>query len=260
MNILILGASGTVGGAIYETLKTSYDVHGTYNKNQQPNLLPWHISDLPGLKTMLKNIAPDIIISSLVGDFLQQSEAHRLMAEYLQETGGRMVFISTVNVFDGDTRGNHTEAAPPYPISQYGVFKQNCEEMLLWKLGAKCLVVRLPKVQPADEVSAIRKRLDESKPVYSNLYFNHTTPQIVADTVLSCLKNNRAGISHITNGQYISDADYVNIVAQQHGITITPNVQALTAENYCNLLGCNDVARLRMTSDGGFYLTMRKIT
>lgn len=234
MRILIFGASGTVGSAVFQELSGEYEVHGTFNKRifAAANMHHWEISDTARLNALLAEIRPEIIISSLRGDFLQQSAAHKKMADYLKAANGRMIFISTANVFDGAVAGGHDERQVPYPISQYGDFKKSCEEMLLWGLGKNCLIARLPKI------------LTVARPEgrFSNLYYNYNTPQNVARALKLCIKKNKRGVQHLVSRDYICDAQGVG--------------EELTPEKYCELLGCDDVSKLRQSPDGKFYLTM----
>ena len=263
MKILIFGASGTVGSAVYRVLSAvdGYEVHGTFNKNKPSdfNEITWHkwdIADIPGLNEMLASVKPGLVISSLTGDFLQQSAAHRVMVDYLKTAGGRMIFVSTANVFDGDVGGNHTEAALPYPISQYGDFKKSCEEMILWGLGANSLVVRLPKIISADIVERVVQHVEKGNGFYTNLYFNFNTPENVADALKHCLETKKSGILHLVSRDYMSDDEMAKLTLAKAGLDMTYPALQFSADSFCTTLGCNDVSKLRQSSDGGFYLTM----
>ena len=261
MKILILGASGLVGSAIYKKLADvkEYEVHGTYNRNKPEDfhdVHKWDIADITGLNELLSITSPDVIISSLTGDFVQQFAAHKAIADYLKKSGGRMIFISTVNVFDGAAGGNHSEAALPYPLSQYGDFKKNCEEMLMWTLGKNCLIARLPKILSNKDAENITRHIEKGNGFYTNLFFNFNTPEKVAEAIKICIEKNKSGIAHMVGRGYMSDADWASQVLEKAGLTITYETMEMTAEKYCTALGCNDMSKLRPSDDGGFYLTM----
>ena len=269
MKTLIFGASGIVGSELYKVFsnsldsnsdnpdnegKESYEVYGTWSKNkpsenEMGNWIQWNFEDT-ALK-ILEYIKPDLIISSLHGDFVQQSTVHRQMADYLSKTGGRMVFISTCNVFDGDVRGNHLESALPYPISSYGSFKQSCEELLLYKLGSKCLVVRLPKIITKASISKMQEFYKE-KPAYSNLYFNYNTAKNVANAIKYAVDTNTAGILHLPSSDYMSNAEFVTRVCGDMEIKI----KTLSFEALCEMYENSDVSKMRTTEDGNIYLTL----
>ncbi|MCL2217576.1 MAG: sugar nucleotide-binding protein [Defluviitaleaceae bacterium] len=261
MKILIFGASGLVGGAICKELAGAkeYEVHGTFNKNKPEDFCEAHkydIADEPRLDGLLARIKPDLIISSLTGDFTQQLGAHKTMAEYLKKNGGRMIFISTANVFDGAVSGNHSEAAVPYPLSRYGKFKQSCEEMLRHESGANCLIVRLPKIISGGDSEDITGHIKKGNGFYSNLYFNFNTPENVARAVKHCIEKSKSGVVHLVSGECMSDAEWAGRTLAQAGLTMEYETSELSEESYCALLGCSDISKLAPSKNGGFYLTI----
>jgi len=261
MNILIFGASGLVGSAIHRVLSDDYNVHGVFNKNAPENYCDetWHkcdISDIARVNELLSSTTPELIISSLTGDFQQQTTAHKVMAEYLNNTGGRMIFISTANVFDGATGGNHSENASPYPLSQYGDFKKNCEEMLRKKLGSKCLVARLPKITSKDDATKIAQHISQGKGFYKNLFFNYNTPENVAAALKYCIEKNKSGVVHLVSHDYIADDEQSKQILAKAGLQPDFQTHEFTPESYCALMGHNDTSKLRPSNDGNFYLTM----
>ena len=104
--IMVLGASGTVGAAVFRQLSQNsmLDVYGTYfrKESDNPRMRFFSLDNHEQMKDLLEEIAPDVVISALRGDFRRQIEAHVLAAEYLRNHQGRMLYFSTVNVFDGD--------------------------------------------------------------------------------------------------------------------------------------------------------------
>lgn len=263
MRIFILGTSGTVGGAVFRVLSDAggYDVHGTFKQNKpdgcsERNWQQWDIADLAKLEGMLVSYKPELIISSLTGDFTQQFAAHVAMADYLHDSGGRMVFISSANVFDGVVCGNHTEAAPPYSISRYGNFKINCEKMLMEKLGSKCLVLRLPKILSNKSIQVIVRHIEAGNGVFTNLYFNCNIPSNAAHTLKYCIEENKSGVLHLVSGDCISDDELARRTLANAGIKLEYDALELSPERYCALLGYDDVSKLRPGNDNGFNLTM----
>jgi len=152
--------------------------------------------------------------------------------------------------------GNHTETVSPYPLSQYGDFKRNCEEMLLWSLGNKCLVARLPRIISKDTVENTVRHIESGNGFYSNLFFNCNTPQNLADAILYSIKENKSGVLHLVSHDFLSDADLARKIITAVGLEIDIPVLELNPQSYCTLLGCSDLSKLHQSNDGGFYLTM----
>jgi len=195
--------------------------------------------------SLLQSEKPGLIISNLTeGKFMEQYLANKAMADYTKAVGGRMLYISSVSVFDGKVSGGHTTKAAPYSLSQYGDFKQNCEAMLLWSLGKQCLVARLPRIV-SDEMS-------KREVFYENLYFNYGTKEDVRAGICECVDEGRFGVVHLVGDGCMSDGECARKVLGGKGLRMAE----LTAEGYCEILGCGDVGKLLRSGDGGFYLTM----
>ena len=258
MKILILGASGEVGKPIFRLLSEKYDVYGTFNKNKpadicEEKLYQFDISDCNGFSNILEYINPDLVISSLTGDFTKQMETHRVLEVFLRENDKRVIFISTANVFDGDVRGGHSEALSPYPISSYGQFKQSCEELLLSGLGAKCLIVRLPKI--LSKLTA-EKWFKAQEKVYENLYFSFNTADNVAKAIYYCVDTGKSGILHLTSKDSISIEDSLKLFLTKKGIQANYKTEQLTIESYSEIFSFDSPELLRHNSDNRFDLSL----
>ena len=105
MRILILGASGLAGAEIRRTLDTPGNlVYGSCRNPAGAAGLCRYDLDGPGdLEAVLEETRPEAIVSCLRGDYEKQLEAHRTAGDYLAGRGGRRVYLSTANVFDGPT-------------------------------------------------------------------------------------------------------------------------------------------------------------
>jgi len=257
MKILIFGASGTVGRPIFQALSKEHEVYGTYNSNKpedaQGNF--WRnfsVTDTASLEALLDSVKPDLIISSLVGDFEMQLQAHKHMGEYLQKNTGRIIFLSTANVFDGNVRGSHSEKTPSYPMSKYGSFKLECETYLQNKLGDRCLIVRLPKIMDEKTAEAWRTQAKTgTPPVYENLYMSFNTAENVANAIKYCVDIGKSGTLHLTSSNSISISKSMELLG-----TKATNCQQLTIESYCNIFDCKDYDLLRHSGDNAFKLDL----
>ena len=279
MKILILGASGTVGKPLFYTLSEKYEVHGTFNRNKPTDvpdayLHKFDISDIASLDAILSAVKPNLIISSLAGNFEQQLEIHKHLEKYLWEADGRMIFISTANVFDGDVTGQHSEAKAPHPISQYGKFKQACEALLQMGLGDRCLIVRLPKIMDNKTAAQFLKQAETGDPpVYENLYMSFNTAKNVANAIKYCVDTDKCGVLHLTSHDSISISECMELLLAQADkearlrarfvqnnfladkkAGYTP--QRLTVDSFCALLGCDDLSLLRHNTDNEFRMDL----
>lgn len=202
--ILVLGASGTVGAAVYRQLGqcSAFDLYGTYfhRKPDDPQMRYFSLEEPEHINDLLAEIAPDIVISALRGDFERQMEVHILTAEYLREHQGRMLFLSTANVFDGDLTSPHYEDDIPQSVSEYGKFKILCEDGLRERLGDRAVILRIPFVFGRNSARTLQVKAGcqaGTVDVYKNLVSNYVTDLQIADYVEWIVKEKKEGIFHI---------------------------------------------------------------
>jgi len=152
--VLILGATGLVGGALVEEFKKDekYEVHGTYHKVYSPgeyNHWECDITDFTQVRRLVEKVSPAIIINATAFANVDKCETDKDLCWAVNVRGlqnllhisstSYIVHFSTDYVFDG-TKDVYAEQSVPNPINYYGIAKL-CGELLL--LGRKnSLIVR----------------------------------------------------------------------------------------------------------------------
>lgn len=204
-NVLILGASGAVGSLLFARLSRCADlrVFGTYHSRppgHSASFLPFSVKCPEDILPILEQIRPQVVISALRGDFEGQLAAHAFLARYLAQHGGRLLYLSTSNVFDGQLDRPHCEADVPVPQSDYGRFKSRCEALLQAHLGQQAVLLRLPFVwgKSSPRMQAVRAGCRAGQlEIYAELWCNHAADLQVADWVQWVMQANKTGIFHI---------------------------------------------------------------
>ena len=142
--ILILGASGFLGNAIYKELCSYFKTFGTYRTDNKlfennKHFFQYDVEE-DDVFEILEAVKPSIIISALRGEFSAQVIAHNHIIEYLkQHKKTKLIFLSSANVFDGYNQFPSYETDKTLSHSVYGHFKIKIENKLM----------RLPKKYPA---------------------------------------------------------------------------------------------------------------
>lgn len=206
-SILVLGASGLAGRAIVHRLSKSYPVYGTYHTPKDGfetdgKMFFLDIDGTDGLKNMLERLRPKIIVSSLRGDFEKQLLLHQKVAEYMvKQPGGKLIYLSTANVFDNLPSTPHYEQDATGAKSDYGKFKISCETMLWRMLGEKCVILRFPEIYGHDcpRIRKLEKNIQNGRQIHtwSNFYVNYTLDIQIAQYVEYIIHNHLTGIFHI---------------------------------------------------------------
>ena len=199
---------------------------------------------------------PDLVISSLTGNMEHQLTAHKYIADYLQKSSGRCIFLSSANVFDGIPNISHSEKDQPFSISKYGQFKYKCEVLLLESLKKNALVIRLPRTLSANSAQGDIKQLESGIPVHSNLYMSLNTAQNVANAILYCIEAKKTHILHLSSTDIITEKEYTESLMLHLGKKLSFKVDVLTLSRYCELLGCEKLDLVQCNDNGTFYLAL----
>ncbi len=152
MRILILGASGFVGSALFVQLARAHEVVGTSRRGQ--GLVPLDLADADAVRALVGG-GFDVVVhtAGLVDLAAAQRDPDAAYAanvapmptllDTVEDAGAKLVYLSTDNVFDG-TRESYDETALRSPINVYGCTKASAEQRVLQRDGH--LVIRLPLV------------------------------------------------------------------------------------------------------------------
>lgn len=223
--ILVLGASGFIGKTLCEALSSDNEVYGTYcnnkNKPEGTMMVKFDVANENQLINILETVEPDIVISSLRGDFNNQIKAHRTLADYLDQHGSRLFFLSTANVFDALTNKAHGEHDQVKSISDYGQFKIKCEETLREKMGPLVTIIRLPMVfgRESSRVQEIKEGLKKGGPliIYSDFYLNLISDTLLAKQIAYLIDEDAEGIIHLGSHDVVAYKTAMSLLVKELG-------------------------------------------
>ncbi|MFD2518879.1 sugar nucleotide-binding protein [Salinimicrobium flavum] len=224
--ILILGASGFIGNALYRELYPYFDTHGTYHtadafydRNQK-----FHLFDVENesISILLENLRPNIIISALRGNFDAQVIAHFEIIDYLlRNKNTKLIFLSSANVFDAFSNYPSYEYDKTLSMSIYGRFKIKIENALLRLPNEKYVIVRLPMVFGANSprLVEIKKQLQEKTAieVFSNVVVNATTDTKLTQQIHYIINRNKQGVFHLGSNDLVHHNDLVREICETLG-------------------------------------------
>lgn len=262
--VLILGGSGLLGTAFIGELNrhSEYRVHATYF--DIPLLLNYDrsyklsIEDPANLCGILDAVKPHSVVSCLRGDFNKQLALHARVAEYLRKTGGRLYFLSTVNVFDSDRRRPHDEGDAPDSCTDYGQYKIACEKSMTGILRENACILRLPQVwgAGAPRLNQLLRSLqnEERIVVYPKLFFNATTDVMVAKQLRYIMEHRLTGIFHLAAEDVVSHRDFYKGLITGLGFSQAEIKETLAEEGYFAL-----ASRRKGEFPGGLRLTNQAV-
>ena len=215
--VLILGASGFLGNAIYKELCSYFKTFGTYRvpkkefkKNKQ--FFQYDVEE-DDVYEILEAVKPSIIISALRGDFHAQVIAHRHITEYLTFNTCKIIFLSSANVFDAYSKYPSYELDKTLSDSVYGHFKIKIENMLLRLPKQKVVIVRLPMVLGAQSprINEIKQHIKDKTAVeiFPNIIMNVTTDYKVTQQIHYIINRNKIGVFHLGSTDLVHHDEFI---------------------------------------------------
>lgn len=223
MRVLIIGASGLVGGQIFHYLcAQGWEVVGTHlsyptDYTQFYDTLGQTVAD--NTAAAFLEPAPDVIVHCGALTHVDYCETHQAesytktvestlhLITLAQQHNARLVYISSDYVFDG-TDGPYRETAIPRPLNVYGQHKLAAEQAVAAS-GLAHLIVRITNVY-GDE---LRRKNFVCRLIDSTLRDSHlrlpvdqyATPVNAADVarvIYLLLRDDREGLYHVGSTDY----------------------------------------------------------
>jgi len=215
--ILILGASGFIGNALYKELHAYFDTYGTYHTENEffEKNHKFHQFDLEteNIEILLKNLQPTIIISALRGNFNAQIATHFTIIDYLLHHKSKLIFISSANVFDAFTNYPSYEYDKTLSQSIYGRFKIKIENALLRLPNHKYNIVRMPMVfgdgSPRIKELKTVANMEKAIEVFPNVVINVTAIQKVTQQIHYIINRKKAGVFHLGSTDLVHQKDFI---------------------------------------------------
>jgi dTDP-4-dehydrorhamnose reductase len=245
--ILILGASGFLGGVIYKELCSYFKTFGTYytpNRHHEKNkhFFQYAVEE-DDIHEILNAVKPTIIISALRGDFAAQVIAHKHITEYILEHKAWLLFLSSANVFDAYSKYPSYEDDKTLSNSIYGHFKIKIENMLLRLPKKEVTILRLPMVFGAQSprILEILQNLRNNEPieVFPNLIINVTNDSKFTQQIHYIINRNKYGVYHLGSTDLVHHDDFIKEMIDTLGSTnkaIYKNVFTTNEDRYLAVL------------------------
>lgn len=237
MKVLIVGASGFIGGQLYCALKQQdgMDVAGTcFLHRDNTDFLFLDATDKPSVRKVLNSLDPSMIVLAAGNKNVKECEQDyerayqqnvlplknlvEIVLEDRKKT--KIIFFSSDYVFDG-VKGMYTDTDTACPMTNYGKTKLISEELLL-SSGLDGKVVRTTAVIGPGSVfwkwlCQMLRAGGECK-MFSRVYFSPTSMELLADVMIFLINNYTyigEQIIHVTNGQRMSRFEFALMCQKQ---------------------------------------------
>jgi len=158
LTVLVAGASGFLGGKIYDTFSRRHKTIGTCFRKRDANIdfIPVDITNRSAVTNLFSDIDFDVCVHVTGLADPDYCEVHKqeawdvnflgtkYVAEECLNRNVRLVYISTDYVFDGKKPGGYSEQDLPNPLQVYGKTKLEAERIIVEL--PKSLIVRIPVI------------------------------------------------------------------------------------------------------------------
>ncbi|MFC5285204.1 SDR family oxidoreductase [Pedobacter alpinus] len=233
MNILIVGASGLVGGNIYHHLKavSEFNIYGTYNSFEVPNLIRFNSSiNYKSYPKIILETAWDVIIhtGALTNvDFCEENiadseyytvESTINLVKLSKVHHSKLIYISTDYIFDGKD-GPYREDAQVNPLSIYGKHKL-ISENIVSQLN-DYLILRITNVY-GDELrnKNFLSRITQDLLLGNEKSVSGATDQFaspinaldIAKAIFNLIIDDKKGVYHLASTDYLSRVQFLQII------------------------------------------------
>lgn len=225
MKILVIGASGLVGGNCLNYFQEkNVEVLGTHFGYETPQTKYFNTLDLDDPKNEeVKNFRPDVVVHCGALTHVDYCEDHvdesfqktvvstQNAVKLAAECGAKFVFFSTDYVFNGK-KGFYSEEDEPNPLSVYGQHKLDAE-LAVQNSGLEHIIIRITNVFGDEirgknfiarliEVSQSGEKAEWKVPI--DQYATPVNAAVLAQALFLLLQDGKTGIYHIGSTDYLN--------------------------------------------------------
>jgi len=233
MKVLITGASGLLGKAIYDAMYKKHETVGTYAKRERKNFELLNIDEIDSVRSLVQRINPEVIIHTAGLTNADYCEEHREEAyktnvigtanivQVCKESGAKLVYVSSDFVFDGK-ENNYSEENSPNPLNFYGYTKLEGERLTRKNLE-DYLIIR-PAILYGDGeknfISSLVQKLTNGKKVVldDEIIKYPTLTDDVARLVKNLLESKAKGIYNISGEEAVTKYRWGIKIAQFYNL------------------------------------------
>lgn len=245
MKVLIIGASGLVGGNIFEYFSevTNWELTGTYNSFPSDRLVYFDASDSSNWSRIITDTSWDLIIHTGAMTHVDQCEVDPARSEkitvdstynlvnFSSKIASKFVYISTDYVFDG-TSGPYSEVDNTNPLSVYGKHKLQSENIITSVLK-DYLIIRITNVYGKEVrnknllARIIQGIVTKNAGIYKMPFDQYSTPIYaidVARALLYLIKDDKKGLYHLASTDLVNRVQFLQKINFYLGkrLTIVP--------------------------------------
>ena len=235
MKIAVTGASGMLGTALIYKFGDQYQVYATSRSQGliKKNVY-WHcfdLTDLERLESWLLKTKPDVVIHCAAMVNVDECEikedlAYQLhvktteiIANFLNNHNGQLIYISTDSVFDGFTKKKYSEEDLTNPLNVYSKTKLLGESSVLSMKKGVVLRTNIIGWSMKDKISFaewVLINLVKKKPIklFNDVFISPLHVSELSEIIIQLIKRKVTGLYHVSSQDSLSKYDFGLIMAE----------------------------------------------
>lgn len=235
MNVAITGASGMLGTALIDKLSNEYLVFATArDQGLLKKNVYWHCFDLTNLTKLEKwllKIQPDVVIHCAAMVNVDECEtkedlAYQLhvkttevIANFLTNHDGRLIYISTDSVFDGFNKKSYSEEDQTSPLNVYSKTKLLGEYSVLSMKKGVVLRTNIVGWSMKDKISFsewVLINLVKKKRIklFNDVFFSPIHVSELSKIIIQIIEKKASGLFNVSSQDALSKYDFGLIMAE----------------------------------------------
>jgi dTDP-4-dehydrorhamnose reductase len=228
-NLLVVGASGLIGGTLLQACIGLGRTYGTYYTRVKEDLIPLDIRALGQVKTVFRQVQPSLVLLVAAESNVDLCEKDPTSSFSVNVRGtynivrqcidrdAKLVYISTDYVFDG-LAGPYSEKNDTSPVNIYGQHKQKAEQIVRQSLN-NYLIVRTslvygfaPGLRSTNILDCLRR--NESYSAASDQFNSPTYVTDLANGITNLLRNEKGGTYHLAGPSTCSRYKFARMLSK----------------------------------------------
>lgn len=220
MKYLIYGASGFLGGILYQKLKESgHEVVGTYSTNRiDEEFIKVDLLDIDAALELYRKESPDVIIWTIMNSDLEETIAEQTLSSLMEEIKEcRFIFLSTSVAYEPNMREEIIPLIRTSDMYNAHYFNGKIKGEKIVASYDNHVIVRPGSIYGIDaygnydtRTNQLLNHIQEKEPYVraKNICFSIVEVNELAEAIIELSQNDFVGIINISEEQPISHYDF----------------------------------------------------
>lgn len=221
--ILIIGGSGFLGNTLYKELLSYFDVYGTYAYQEgnfgENQVFFKYIAETDDISTLLFHIQPDVLVTAFKSDKVATEKTIQILSDYALAMEAKLIYLSSVDVFDAHTKLPSYELDKPLAESDSGKHHLKMERIVRQLPSKQWIIARLPLILGvhSPELLHLKQAIKHNADfeIYPNLVISTTTNNKIAQQIHYLINQDKHGVYHLSSEDMTHHDDLFVELAQK---------------------------------------------